>query len=47
MCRGTTPSTWCRGSRSDDVVLTLVKDGESPPLRPEDLERLIRAVAEF
>jgi pimeloyl-ACP methyl ester carboxylesterase len=31
----------------DDVVLTLVKDGDHRLSRPEDLERLIRAVAEF
>ncbi len=37
------------GSRlaSDDVVLTLVKDGDHRLSRPEDIERLIRAVAEF
>ena len=32
---------------SDDVVLTLVKDGDHRLSRPEDLERLIAAVAEF
>ncbi len=32
---------------SDDVVLTLVKDGDHRLSRPEDIERLIRAVAEF
>jgi pimeloyl-ACP methyl ester carboxylesterase len=32
---------------SDDVVLTLVKDGDHRLSRPEDLERLIRAVSEF
>jgi pimeloyl-ACP methyl ester carboxylesterase len=32
---------------SDDVVLTLVKDGDHRLLRPEDIERMIRAVAEF
>lgn len=31
----------------DDVVLTLVKDGDHRLSRPEDLERLIRAVGEF
>jgi pimeloyl-ACP methyl ester carboxylesterase len=31
----------------DDVVLTLVKDGDHRLSRPEDLERLIQAVAEF
>ena len=31
----------------DDVVLTLVKDGDYRLSRPEDLERLTRAVAEF
>jgi pimeloyl-ACP methyl ester carboxylesterase len=31
----------------DDVVLTLVKDGDHRLSRPEDLERLIAAVAEF
>ena len=31
----------------DDVVLTLVKDGDHRLSRPEDLERLIRAVKEF
>lgn len=31
----------------DDVVLTLVKDGDHRLSRPEDLERLTRAVAEF
>jgi pimeloyl-ACP methyl ester carboxylesterase len=31
----------------DDVVLTLVKDGDHRLSRPEDLERLIKAVAEF
>jgi pimeloyl-ACP methyl ester carboxylesterase len=32
---------------SDDVVLTLVKDGDHRLSRPEDIERLIRAVEEF
>jgi pimeloyl-ACP methyl ester carboxylesterase len=32
---------------SDDVVLTLVKDGDHRLSRPEDIERLIAAVAEF
>jgi len=31
----------------DDVVLTLVKDGDHRLSRPEDIERLIKAVAEF
>ena len=31
----------------DDVVLTLVKDGDHRLSRPEDIERLVRAVAEF
>jgi pimeloyl-ACP methyl ester carboxylesterase len=31
----------------DDVVLTLVKDGDHRLSRPEDIERLISAVAEF
>jgi pimeloyl-ACP methyl ester carboxylesterase len=31
----------------DDVVLTLVKDGDHRLSRPEDLDRLMRAVAEF
>ena len=31
----------------DDVVLTLVKDGDHRLSRPEDLERLIKAVGEF
>ena len=31
----------------DDVVLTLVKDGDHRLSRPEDIERLIRAVADF
>jgi pimeloyl-ACP methyl ester carboxylesterase len=31
----------------DDVVLTLVKDGDHRLSRPEDVERLIAAVAEF
>jgi pimeloyl-ACP methyl ester carboxylesterase len=32
---------------SDDVVLTLVKDGDHRLSRPEDIERLIAAVSEF
>ena len=32
---------------SDDVVLTLVKDGDHRLSRPEDIERLISAVKEF
>jgi len=32
---------------SEDVVLTLVKDGDHRLSRPEDIERLIAAVAEF
>ncbi len=32
---------------SDDVVLTLVKDGDHRLSRPEDIERMIGAVAEF
>lgn len=31
----------------DDVILTLVKDGDHRLSRPEDVERLIAAVAEF
>jgi pimeloyl-ACP methyl ester carboxylesterase len=31
----------------DDVVLTLIKDGDHRLSRPEDIERLITAVAEF
>jgi pimeloyl-ACP methyl ester carboxylesterase len=31
----------------DDVVLSLVKDGDHRLSRPEDLERLLAAVAEF
>ncbi len=31
----------------DDVVLTLVKDGEPRLSRPEDIDRLLAAVAEF
>jgi pimeloyl-ACP methyl ester carboxylesterase len=31
----------------DDVVLTLVKDGDHRLSRPEDLERLIKAIREF
>ena len=31
----------------DDVVMTLVKDGDHRLSRPEDIERLIKAVAEF
>jgi pimeloyl-ACP methyl ester carboxylesterase len=32
---------------SDDVVLTLVKDGDHRLSRPEDIERLLGAIAEF
>ena len=32
---------------SDDVVLTLIKDGDHRLSRSEDIDRLIRAVAEF
>jgi pimeloyl-ACP methyl ester carboxylesterase len=32
---------------SDDVVLTLVKDGDHRLSRPEDIERLVHAVAEL
>ncbi len=32
---------------SDDVVLTLVKDGDHRLSRPEDIDRLLAAVAEF
>jgi pimeloyl-ACP methyl ester carboxylesterase len=31
----------------DDVVLSLIKDGDHRLSRPEDIERLMRAVAEF
>jgi hypothetical protein len=31
----------------DDVVLTLIKDGDHRLSRPEDIDRLIAAVAEF
>jgi pimeloyl-ACP methyl ester carboxylesterase len=31
----------------DDVVLSLVKDGDHRLSRPEDLERLVKAVSEF
>ena len=37
------PSRFAR----DDVVLTLVKDGDHRLSRPEDIERLLAAVAEF
>jgi dipeptidyl aminopeptidase/acylaminoacyl peptidase len=30
-----------------DVVLTLIKDGDHRLSRPEDIERLLAAVAEF
>jgi pimeloyl-ACP methyl ester carboxylesterase len=32
---------------SDDVILTLVKDGDHRLSRPEDIDRMIRAVTEF
>jgi pimeloyl-ACP methyl ester carboxylesterase len=32
---------------SDDVVLTLIKDGDHRLSRPEDIERMLRAVSEF
>jgi pimeloyl-ACP methyl ester carboxylesterase len=32
---------------SDDVVLTLIKDGDHRLSRPEDIERLLSAVSEF
>jgi hypothetical protein len=32
---------------SDDVVFTLIKDGDHRLSRPEDIERLLAAVAEF
>ena len=31
----------------DDVVLTLIKDGDHRLSRPDDIERLLSAVAEF
>ncbi|HEY7998481.1 MAG TPA: alpha/beta hydrolase, partial [Pseudolabrys sp.] len=31
----------------DDVVLTLIKDGDHRLSRPEDIERLIAAMKEF
>jgi pimeloyl-ACP methyl ester carboxylesterase len=31
----------------DDVILTLVKDGDHRLSRPEDIERLLQAIAEF
>ena len=31
----------------DDVVLTLVKDGDHRLSRPEDIERMLAAVEEF
>jgi pimeloyl-ACP methyl ester carboxylesterase len=31
----------------DDVVLTMVKDGDHRLSRPEDIERLLAAIAEF
>jgi hypothetical protein len=37
----------CSRFARDDVVLTLVKDGDHRLSRPEDIERLIAAVAEF
>jgi pimeloyl-ACP methyl ester carboxylesterase len=37
----------CSRLAQDDVVLTLVKDGDHRLSRPEDIERLIAAVAEF
>jgi hypothetical protein len=32
---------------SDDVVFTLIKDGDHRLSRPEDIERILAAVAEF
>ena len=46
-CRGSTRSSSSRGLPQDDVVLTLVKDGDHRLSRPEDIERLLAAVAEF
>ena len=40
-------SNWWRALPRDDVVLTLVKDGDHRLSRPEDIERLIAAVKEF
>jgi pimeloyl-ACP methyl ester carboxylesterase len=37
----------CSRLARDDVVLTLVKDGDHRLSRPEDIERLLTAVAEF
>jgi pimeloyl-ACP methyl ester carboxylesterase len=37
----------CSRLAHDDVVLTLIKDGDHRLSRPEDIERLIAAVAEF
>jgi pimeloyl-ACP methyl ester carboxylesterase len=37
----------CSRLARDDVVLTLVKDGDHRLSRPEDIERLLAAVAEF
>jgi len=37
----------CSRFAQDDVVLTLVKDGDHRLSRPEDIERLLAAVAEF
>ena len=32
---------------SDDVILTLIRDGDHRLSRPQDIERLLRAVAEL
>jgi pimeloyl-ACP methyl ester carboxylesterase len=37
----------CSRLAHDDVVLTLIKDGDHRLSRPEDIERLLAAVAEF
>jgi pimeloyl-ACP methyl ester carboxylesterase len=37
----------CSRLARDDVVLTLVKDGDHRLSRPEDIERLVGAIAEF
>ena len=46
-CPGSTPSRWRTRLPADDVVLTMIQDGDHRLSRPQDIARIMAAVAEM
>ena len=47
MCPGSTRLRWRIACRADDVVLTMIQDGDHRLSRPQDIARILAAVAEI